>query len=119
MDIAVFDRTLELAKQAGMEAHEKAIPRGMTVVNNQTGQHYHVPEGMCGFAWVTVYGVKGNTRLGKHMLKNGFTRAYQGGLQFWVSTMSQSVERKEAYAASFAKVLRDAGLTAYPDSRLD
>ena len=30
--------------------------------------------GYCGFAWVNIYGIKGNTKLGKRMKQAGFDR---------------------------------------------
>jgi hypothetical protein len=76
----------------------------------------------CGFAWVTVY-EKGSTRLGRAFLKNGFRKAYGGGLQIWNPSESytQSISAKEAGAEAFTKVLRSRipGIEAYPGSRLD
>jgi hypothetical protein len=108
---------LDTAIDAGLKAHEAARPTPMTVTG--ANQHYFVPEGACGFAWVKVHGIKGNTRIGKMLKARGFTKSYTGGLQYWISTMTQSVARKEAYAEAMASVLRSNGLEAYADSRLD
>ena len=108
---------LDTAIDAGLKAHDAARPTPMTVTG--VNQHYFVPEGACGFAWVKVYGIKGNTRIGKMLKARGFTKSYTGGLQYWISTMTQSVARKEAYAEAMACVLRSHGLEAYADSRLD
>ena len=108
---------LDAAIEAGMNAHDTVIPRPMTV--SGMGQTYHVPDGACGFAWVNIHGIKGNTRIGKMLKARGFSKSYTGGLQYWISTMTQIVARKEAYAEAMASVLRRHGIQAYADSRLD
>lgn len=110
---------VDAAIRAGMAAHENARPTPMVLQGSFGGQRYHVAEGACGFAWVNVYGIKGNTKLGKKLKTLGFAKAYEGGLRYWVSTMTQSVDRKEAFAMAMADVLRQNGLEAYADSRLD
>jgi hypothetical protein len=39
--------------------------------------------GYCGFAWVNIYGIKGNTKLGKRMKAAGFTKDYTGAYSIW------------------------------------
>ena len=75
----------------------------------------------CGFAWVNVYGVKGNTKLGKLMKTLGFRKSYEGGLQLWNPSghPCQNIDTKEEGAAAYAKILREAGLQAYSGSRMD
>lgn len=78
---------------------------------------YYEPEGVCGFAWVKI---KGNEAFGRWAKKAGLARSsYPSGLQIWVREFGQSMERKEAFARAFAKVLNEAGVTAYADSRMD
>lgn len=112
-----IDDVIQSAIRAGLAAHEAARPTPMMV--SGMGQTYHVPDGACGFAWVNVHGIKGNTRIGKMLKARGFEKSYTGGLQYWISTMTQSVARKEAYAEAMAGVLRSHGITAYADSRFD
>ena len=53
----------------------------------------------CGFAWVTVYKVRSNSKLGKELAKVGFSKAYGGGLQLWnpaATTPSASLQKKWA-----------------------
>lgn len=86
---------------------------------------YFVEDGVCGFAWVDIYPVhKGNTRLGKEerkileaagFRKNDYAKTYQR----WISAYNQSMQKKEAYASAYAKVLRENGMKAYSGSRLD
>jgi hypothetical protein len=85
----------------------------------------YVEDGVCGFAWVDVYPTnKGNTRLGKAERKVleavGFKKDIYGKKYYkWVSEFNQSMQKKEAYASAYAKVLRENGLKAYSGSRMD
>ena len=75
----------------------------------------------CGFAWVTVY-EKGSTKLGRALLKNGFRKAYGGGLQWWnpSGSFTQAITAKEEGAQAAAKVLTERlGVKAYAGSRMD
>ena len=78
----------------------------------------------CGFAWVTAH-VKGNTKLGKRYIAQGFTKAYGGGYQFWNPSghHTQNVDAKDAGAAAYVQVIREAGVggadRVYSNSRLD
>jgi hypothetical protein len=105
------------AECAGSLAMVTHTPKPMTVVNGR--EQYFVSEGACGFAWVKVYGVKLSTKIGKEFTACGFRKSYEGGIQYWVSGGGQSIERKEAFAHAFAKVLTDNGFTAYANSRMD
>ena len=77
--------------------------------------------GACGFAWVEIYGIKGNTRQGRQFKKAGIERSYCRVLSMWnPSGMSiQSIDAKEAGALAAAKVWREYGFNAFPCSRLD
>jgi len=75
----------------------------------------------CGFAWVNVY-EKGNTKIGRALLKNGFSKAYGGGLQMWnpSGNHTQAVTAKEVGAEAMARFLTEhLGVRAYAGSRLD
>lgn len=76
---------------------------------------------MCGFAWVTVEGVKLSTKLGKEMAKLGFRKNYGGGIALWNPSGSpvQNIDIKESGAQAYAEVLRKHGFRAYAESRLD
>lgn len=82
-------------------------------------------DGACGFAWVNVYGVKGNTRLGKALVSVGFRKSYTRGLQLWNGRdgwyFGQSVDAAEAGAVAYAKKFRElTGIeSVYAGSRLD
>ena len=77
--------------------------------------------GYCGFAWVNIYGIKGNTKLGKRMKAAGFEKDYSGAYSIWnpsgVGTQCMYTKEQGAYAA--AKVFSAAGFTAYAGSRAD
>ena len=76
----------------------------------------------CGFAWVSVYDVRSNSKLGKWLASVGFRKAYNGGLQLWdpAGYPTQSISVKEAGAYAYAEVLvNELGLKAYGGSRLD
>jgi hypothetical protein len=75
----------------------------------------------CGFAWVTVHGVRSNSKQGKELAKEGFSKSYSGGLQLWNPSgmYVQNVDTLEAGAEAMALYLRSLGLEAYSGSRLD
>jgi hypothetical protein len=75
----------------------------------------------CGFAWVNIYSVKGNTKLGRALTSNGFRKAYEGGLQLWNPSKfgCQNVDTLEAGAEAAAQVFKKYGFEAYAGSRLD
>lgn len=75
----------------------------------------------CGFAWVNILGVRGNTRLGRALAHEGLRKNYRGGLQLWnpSAMMVQNVDTLEAGAAAAAKVFQKYGFEAYAGSRLD
>jgi hypothetical protein len=83
----------------------------------------HGDRDCCGFAWVNVYGVRSNSRLGKTLQSFGFRKDYTGSLQLWNPSGSptQSISIKEAGAYAYAEVLKQKlGLEkVYAGSRMD
>ena len=77
--------------------------------------------GACGFAWVNVHGVKGNTKLGKMFKEAGITQDYTRSFQVWNPAQfgCQNIDTLEAGARAYAQVLTSHGFTAYAGSRLD
>lgn len=75
----------------------------------------------CGFAWTNIYGVKGNTRLGKLLKAAGVRQDYTKAFQLWnpAGVGVQSMGILEAGAEAAAKVFRRYGFTAYAGSRMD
>ena len=77
--------------------------------------------GACGFAWVNIYGIKGNTKIGRRMKLAGVGKDYTGALQIWNPSKypTQNVDTLEAGARAAADVFKRYGFTAYAGSRLD
>ena len=81
----------------------------------------HGDRDACGFAWVSV-SEKGSTKMGRALLKAGFSKAYGGGLQMWnpSGNHTQAITAKEVGAEAAARVLTARlGVTAYAGSRMD
>jgi hypothetical protein len=83
----------------------------------------HGDRDACGFAWVTVYDVRSNSKLGKALATFGFSKAYGGGLQLWnpSGNPTQCITAKEEGARAYADVLKaKLGLErVYAGSRMD
>jgi hypothetical protein len=75
----------------------------------------------CGFAWVNIYKVKGNTKVGKMLKAAGMRQDYTKAFQIWNPSglPVQNVDTKEAGAEAAAKVFQKYGFEAYAGSRLD
>ena len=75
----------------------------------------------CGFAWVEIYGVKGNTRLGRAFKEAGIEQNYNKAFSIWNPSEHgcQNIDTKEAGADAAAKVFEKYGFRAYSCSRLD
>ena len=75
----------------------------------------------CGFAWVEIHGIRGNTRLGKQMKLAGLEKSHNGSYNIWnpSNVNFQNVDCKEAGAQAAADILKKYGFTASAGSRLD
>ncbi len=117
----LYDEALAAGKAAGQDCQPypmNVYEAGIDGKPIQGGKTYHVPEGVCGFAWVKVS--PGNCALANWLKKKGLARtAYNGGVDIWISDYNQSMDRKENHANAMAKVFRDAGFKAYAESRMD
>ena len=84
------------------------------------GNEYGEPM-YCGFASTKIYGVKGNTKLGKAFKAAGIDKDYSGAYSIWNPSgwAGQSMDVKEVGAQACADVFRKYGFTAYMDSRAD
>lgn len=114
------------ADAAGKEAAEKCVPTPMVVTQHANPlddgspvtKAWHVPQGVCGFAWVNIN--PGNCSFALWAKKElGAHKSYRRGVDIWVSAYGQSMELKEAYARGVAKTLQAAGIRAYASSRMD
>ena len=81
----------------------------------------HGDRDACGFAWCSIYNIKGNTRLGKMLKAAGVRQSWDRSWEIWnpsgLSVQSVGVLEAGAYAA--AGVFRQHGFEAYANSRLD
>ena len=109
-DLTVED--LQTIKSAALQHANDAATKHL----EQYGEHAY-----CGFAWVNIYGIKGNTKLGKRMKAAGFEKDYTGAYSIWNPSGlgTQCMSTKEAGAQAAAKVFKAAGFTAYAGSRAD
>ena len=75
----------------------------------------------CGFAWVDIFGVKGNTKLGRAFKEAGVSKSHTGAFQIWnpANMYVQNVDTLEAGAQAAADVFKKYGFSAYAGSRLD
>jgi hypothetical protein len=76
----------------------------------------------CGFAWVDIYGIRGNSKLGKQLASLGIKKdTYKKCHSVWdpAGLNIQNIDTKEVGARAFAKVLQKYGFKAYFGSRLD
>ena len=75
----------------------------------------------CGCAWVNIYKVKGNTKIGRALKDAGIRPSYSGGLQMWNPSKfgCQNVDTLEKGAEAAAAVFKKYGFEAYAGSRLD
>jgi len=75
----------------------------------------------CGFAWVDIYGIKGNTKLGKTLKAAGIQQNYTKAFSIWNPSEhgAQNIDTKEAGARAAARVFEKYGFRAYAGSRLD
>ena len=122
-----FEQLFERANAAGREAANALTPRPMAVqmaTGLTDGFDWNRPydvvaDGVCGFAWVKIRPANG--AFGRWLKATGKVRyaAYGGGYDIWISDYNQSVQKKEAHAEAMAAVLREAGIKAYGQSRLD
>jgi hypothetical protein len=77
--------------------------------------------GACGFAWVNIHGIKGNTKIGRRMKQAGIGQDWTKAFSIWNPSgyPTQNVDTLEAGARAAAEVFKRYGFTAYAGSRLD
>lgn len=114
-----MDFTVEQVKQIVLEAEVAAMEAAHKYfIEKLGGQDQYA----CGFAWVDIYNVKGNTKLGKAFKAAGLRKDWTGkAWQIWNPSKhgAQNVDVKEAGARAAAEVFKRYGFTAYAGSRLD
>jgi pantothenate kinase type III len=99
------------------EASAAAIRAGKSKYDEMGGDRF-----MCGFAWVDIYGIRANSKLGKQLESFGIKKdSWKKAFSVWdpAGLPVQNIDIKEAGADAFARVLESYGFTAYAGSRLD
>jgi hypothetical protein len=104
-------------------AHVKAMDAAQKAAKAFSDKHFNGSDGgACGFAWVDVYKVRSNSKLGKALQDVGFSKSYTGSLQLWNKWWSgQSVDAAEHGATAYAITMKEElGIeNIYSGSRLD
>jgi hypothetical protein len=125
---AQFEAAYNAAHAAAVTAWQNATPEPMTVAQHESPlddtsrivKAWHVSEGVCGFG--AVY-VKPGTHAFVHWCKHhghGGGERYYGGCYIAISwPLGQSYERNSAAAYAAADVLREHGIPASAECRLD
>ena len=103
-----------IVAEAKAEARKAADEFFQTKLNGQD-------QYACGFAWVNIYGIKGNTKLGKTLKAAGLRQDYTKAFSIWNPSEhgAQNIDTKEAGAYAAAKVFEKYGFNAFAGSRLD
>jgi hypothetical protein len=109
------DYTVEDLKTIKAAALQHAADAGVAHIEQYGEQAY------CGFAWVNIWDIKGNTKLGKRMKAAGFDKDYTGAYSIWNPSGlgTQCMSTKEAGAQAAAKVFKAAGFKCSAGSRAD
>ncbi len=116
---ALYARAVKLADEAGMKAANECEEQMLSLAGYQ-------PFPVCGFAWVNFK--PATTRFAHWLKKQGLAdKAYEGGLNLWVSKFGQSHDKKLAYAHAYAKTIQteivlgglEPSLSVYGAGRLD
>ena len=111
MEISLIQQAVREAKEAAYEAADHFFKTKLG------GKDQYA----CGFAWVNIHGIKGNTKLGKRMKAAGLDKDYSGAYSIWNPSAlgTQCMSTKEAGAEACARVLCAYGFRAYAGSRAD
>ncbi len=114
MITATPEQIPEIVAEAERAAHAAASKYFQEVLGGQD-------RFACGFAWVDIYGVRGNTKLGRALTAAGVRKSYTKSLQMWNPSKfgCQNVDTLEAGAEAAARVFKRYGFEAYAGSRLD
>ena len=114
-----MEYTVEQVKAIVAEAKTEARKAADTYFQTNLGG---VDQYACGFAWVDIYGIKGNTKLGKTLKAAGIERSdWKKCFSIWNPSEhgAQNIDTKEAGAYAAQKVFEKYGFRAYAGSRLD
>jgi len=108
-------------KQEAVSEAKRAVAEFLADWTAKTGGNEYGEPMYCGFAWMSIHGVKGNTKLGKALKSAGIEQAWDKSFQIWdpAQHRGQSMDAKEVGAQACADVFRKYGFTAYMGSRAD
>ena len=116
----------QLAEQYSAQDVQRIVDEACAAAYSAADTYFHdvlggVDQYACGFAWVNIHGIKGNTKIGQRFALAGVRKDYTGALQIWNPSKygCQNVDTLEAGARAAAKVLESYGFRAYAGSRLD
>jgi len=106
---------------------KEIIEQAKTVANQEATKFFNEKlngedKFACGFAWVSIYGIRANSKLGKELTALGITKEYgEKSYKLWNPSglNVQNIDTKEAGAMACAKFLEQHGFRAYASSRLD
>jgi hypothetical protein len=105
-------KLFELANSTGQAAVKEAIPTPMFIKG-----YPPVLEGSCGDAYVTIPDARKG--FARWLRDNGIGSRNTSGRLIYVHTDDQSIDKAEAYAKSFAKVLQVNGVKCSVETYLD
>ena len=109
--------------QAVEQAHVKALDAAQKAARAFSDKHMNGRDGgACGFAWVDVYKIRSNSKLGKALQTVGVRKSYTGTLKLWNKWWpGQSIDAAEHGATAYAQVMKqELGIEdIYSGSRLD
>ena len=116
-DAEAIRNILAEAKQAARIAAQSFLDDW----NAKTGGNQYGEPMYCGFASTKIYGVKGNTRLGKAFKSAGIDKDHTGAFSIWNPSNhpGQSMDAKEVGAEACSSVWRQYGFKSYMESRAD
>ena len=104
-------------------AHTKALAAAESAARAFSQKHMNGRDGgACGFAWVDIYKVRSNSKLGQALQTVGFRKSYTRTLQLWNKWWpGQSIDAAEHGAVAYATVMKqELGIQeCYAGSRLD
>ena len=113
--MALNDYTVEDIQHIIQLAKAEAYGAAQTHIDTYGEQMY------CGFAWVNIWDIKGNTKLGKRMKLAGLDKDYTGAYSIWNPSGlgTQCMSTKEAGARAAAEVFKAYGFKCSAGSRAD
>jgi hypothetical protein len=116
-DSAAIARILAESRSAA----RTAVVKFLADWKAKTGGNEYGEPMYCGFASTKIYGVRGNTKLGRAFKSAGIDKDHTGAFSIWNPSEhpGQSMDVKEVGAEACAAVWRQYGFRSYMESRAD